>query len=83
MLGAARNEEENSRKLEKLLNMREVAEILGIGQTLAWQLVWDGKLTSVRVGRFIRVRPADIEKFLDENQQLPGDFSATPSAIRA
>lgn len=38
-----------------LLTVEEAAERLGIGRTLAWQLVRQGELPVVRLGRCVRV----------------------------
>lgn len=38
-----------------LLTVEEAADLLGIGRTLTYQLIRDGDLTTVKVGRLRRV----------------------------
>ena len=38
-----------------LLTVEEAAQRLGIGRTLAWQLVRQGELPVVRLGRCVRI----------------------------
>jgi excisionase family DNA binding protein len=45
-----------------LLTVEEAAQRLGIGRTLAWQLVRDGQLPSVRLGRLVRVPVRGLEE---------------------
>ena len=47
-----------------LLTGEEAAQRLGIGRTLAWQLVRDGQLPSVRLGRLVRVPVRGLEDWL-------------------
>jgi excisionase family DNA binding protein len=47
-----------------LLTVEEAAERLGIGKTLAWELVWDGVLPSVRLGRCVRIPLQALEDWI-------------------
>ena len=47
-----------------LLTVEEAAERLGIGKTLAWELVWDGVLPSVRLGRCVRIPLRALEAWI-------------------
>ena len=47
-----------------LLTVEEAAERLGIGKTLAWQLVWDGVLPSIRLGRCVRIPLRVLEDWI-------------------
>ena len=47
-----------------LLTVEEAAERLGIGKTLAWELVWDGVLPSVRLGRCVRIPLRALEEWI-------------------
>jgi excisionase family DNA binding protein len=53
-------------RLEKLLSKEEAAELLGVSpRTLEdWRLHGTGP-KGIRVGRRLRYRPADIERWLD------------------
>ena len=50
------------------LTVADLCELLGIGRTLAYQLVAERTIPAVRIGRAIRVRKADVEKWLAENR---------------
>jgi excisionase family DNA binding protein len=54
-----------------LLTVEEAARRLGIGRTLAWQLVRDGQLPSVRLGRLVRVPARALEDWL--KRRIGGD----------
>jgi excisionase family DNA binding protein len=49
----------------RLLRIPEVADRLAVSRSFAWKLVAIGELRSVRLGRAIRVRPEDLEAYLD------------------
>lgn len=52
-----------------LLTVEEAARYLGIGRTLAWRLVQERQLPSVRVGRCVRVPVRDLEAWVEEQRQ--------------
>ena len=54
-----------------LLKGREVAEILSVSRALAYRLMANGEIPTVRFGRTVRVRPEDLEGFISNNL-LPG-----------
>ena len=56
----------------KLLKANEVAEILGVSRSFAYQLMRRGQITSVRIGRSIRVRPDDLDLFIKDNEIREG-----------
>ena len=47
-----------------LLTFDEAAEMLGIGRTSLYRLVWAGRLTPVRLGRSVRFSCAQLEVFV-------------------
>ncbi len=47
-----------------LLTFDEAAEMLGIGRTSLYRLVWAGWLTPVRIGRSVRFSCAQLEVFV-------------------
>ena len=51
----------------RLLRAADVAKILGISKSFAYQLMRRGQITSVRIGRSIRVRTEDLENFVIDN----------------
>jgi excisionase family DNA binding protein len=48
-----------------LLTVEEAADQLGIGRTLAYALVKDGEIESVRIGRLRRIPAAELGRYLD------------------
>ena len=50
---------------DKYMSVNQLAAYLGIGRTLAWKLVWTGKIKSYRVGKLIRIRAVAIEDYLN------------------
>ena len=48
----------------RLLRIEAVAERLSVSRSMAWKLIDSGALRSVRIGRAVRVRPADLEAYL-------------------
>jgi excisionase family DNA binding protein len=49
----------------RLLRVHEVAERLAISRSMAWRLTAEGRLPVVRIGRAIRIRPADLEAYIE------------------
>ncbi len=46
-----------------LLTVEEAAQHLGVGRTLMYQLISNGTVESVRIGRLRRVRPTDLARY--------------------
>ena len=51
----------------KLLKVEEVAQILGISKSFAYQLMRTGQIPTVHIGRSRRVKRRDLERFISEN----------------
>jgi len=49
----------------ELLRIREVAALLGIGRTKAWQLVATGEIPAVRLGRCVRIPRKALERWIE------------------
>ena len=47
-----------------LLTAAQAAEVLSIGRTAVYQLVWSGELKPVRIGRSVRFAVDDLEAFV-------------------
>jgi excisionase family DNA binding protein len=55
------------------LRVPEVAELLGLPRTRAYELIQRGDLPAVRIGeRSIRVNRAELERFLLESRRVVG-----------
>jgi excisionase family DNA binding protein len=52
------------------LKVPEVAEILRIARNTVYQLVGEGEIPSVRIGRSVRVSRKELERWLEEQRQL-------------
>jgi excisionase family DNA binding protein len=53
---------------EPLLRPAEIQELLGISRAAAYQLLQRGEIASVRIGRSVRVTPADLEAFIQRSR---------------
>jgi excisionase family DNA binding protein len=49
----------------------EIAQILKISKALAYRLIKEGHISSVRFGRTVRVRLEDLEIFIQRNLTNP------------
>ncbi len=55
--------------LSRLLNAQDVAAALKMGLSTVYQLVERGELPSIRIGRSVRIRPEDLEEFIESKAQ--------------
>jgi excisionase family DNA binding protein len=55
--------------MDEWLKVPEMAEELRIARSRAYELVADGEIPSVRIGRSIRVSRRKLEKWLEEQRQ--------------
>lgn len=51
---------------EPLLRISDIATRLSISQSMAWKIINGGQLRSMRIGRAVRVRPADLESYITD-----------------
>lgn len=51
------------------LKVPEMAEELRIARSRAYELVQDGEIPSVRIGRSFRINRKELEKWLEEQRQ--------------
>jgi excisionase family DNA binding protein len=52
-------------RVARLLRIDDVADRLAVSRSMAWKLVTYGQIRSVRIGRAVRVRPADLEAYIE------------------
>jgi excisionase family DNA binding protein len=57
----------STHKVEKLLKPEEVADLLTISRSFAYQLMQSGQIPTVRLGKSCRVRPQDLAEYLENN----------------
>ena len=60
----------------RLLKSDEVAEILQISRSMAYALMKRGDIPTIRIGTSVRVRPEDLEKYIEENVTQKSQFAA-------
>lgn len=58
----ARSEKVSS--ADELLRVRDVQRVLDVSRTMAYKLVGDGVIASVRVGRLVRVRRSALDDYI-------------------
>lgn len=61
-----------------LLKANQIAERLNISRSQAFALMKNGDLPTVRFGRCVRVRPEDLDAFIEVN--ITGDIKNLPVA---
>jgi len=49
----------------RLLTADDIAQRLQVSKSLAYALMQRGEIPTVRLGRAVRVRPQDLEEFID------------------
>ncbi len=62
---------------ERLLKPAEVAEILQVSKAMAYALMQRGEIPTVRIGKVVRVRRVDLQKYIDLKvaQEIPASYS--------
>jgi len=52
---------------ERLLKVEDIAFFLNTSKSYAYRLVQSGLLSSVKIGRSVRVRPRDLQVYVEQN----------------
>lgn len=76
MTGKDVNSNLSFQDLPPILNVSEVARLLGIGRNSAYGFLKSGAVHAVRVGRQIRVSKAEIERFMEGTRDKQNKFSS-------
>lgn len=63
--------QQNFESLPMLMTVMEMAKVLRIGRNAAYQLVADGRIRTIRVGRGIRVPRNALIQFIEQPQPQP------------
>jgi excisionase family DNA binding protein len=67
---------------EPLLHLFEAAAVLNLSKSMVEKLVASGALPVVRIGRTVRVSPADLDAFIaSRTTRRPVEPPATPAAV--
>jgi len=51
--------------LGRLLRIEDIADRLAVSRSMAWKLISLGHLPAIRIGRSVRVRSSDLERYID------------------
>lgn len=51
----------------RLLKVADVVKITQLSSSQIYTLIQEGTLTAIRFGHAVRIRPQDLEKFIQEN----------------
>ncbi len=54
---------------QRLLRLDDISDRLAISRSMAWKLVAYGEIRSVRIGRAVRVRPADLDAYIESAER--------------
>ncbi len=52
-----------------ILTVEEVAQKLRIGRSLAWRLVQEGQIPSVRLGRLVRIPQRELDDWIHRHSR--------------
>ncbi len=51
----------------KLMKAKEVAKILNLSKAMTYRLMQIGEIRTVRIGKARRVRPIDLQSYINDN----------------
>jgi excisionase family DNA binding protein len=54
------------------LSVQRTAQVLGVVPRTVYRLINDGQLPGYRIGRVVRVRSHDLERYLESAKIVPG-----------
>ena len=63
------NAEEERRRMEKLLSVKEAAEVLSCSEAAIRKWLYQRRLPAVKIGRLTRIRQSDLEGFMDDSSR--------------
>ena len=55
---------------ERLLKPSEVAEFLNISRAMSYRLLQSGKIPAIRINRMVRVKPSDLQIFIERQRMV-------------
>jgi len=58
----------------KLLKASEIAAILNISRAFAYKLIKNGDIPAVQIGASLRVRPSDLEAYIESHLGVSNDL---------
>ena len=66
------------RRDSDLLSIQEVCQELDMGKSWVYKKLKSGEIPSIRLGRLIKVRRADLEEYLNSHRYTPLEESGSP-----
>jgi excisionase family DNA binding protein len=60
-------------RTEYLMSPEELRRFLRVGRTLAYRLLSEGEIPSVRLGRLVRVRRSDVDRYVESRLEPVDD----------
>ncbi len=57
-------------QVERLLDVAAVADTLGVCPRTVRRMIKDGRIPALRVGRSVRVRAADLNRLINNREQI-------------
>ena len=61
-------------KAERLLKADDVSRILNISRALAYRLLRQGEIPTVRISHAVQVKPADLEEYIKRSRNSFGEM---------
>lgn len=62
--------------------MNEVADVLGCGRTMVYELIDSGQLARIKIGRLTRIPPGEVERFVRRAMGLKSDVPESQPRTR-
>lgn len=66
--------ETDTEKPIRLLKVSDVARMTQVSPSQVYTMIQEGALPAVRFGTALRVRPEDLQKFIEENTTAQGEL---------
>jgi excisionase family DNA binding protein len=63
-MGTSLHPRDDSASIPALLTVPQAAQLLAIGRTAVYQLIWNGEITPIHIGRSVRFTVDEIERFI-------------------
>lgn len=58
----------HQRPVKRLYSVKEAASYLGRTEKAMWELIWSGKLPTIRCDRRVHIDVCDLDAFIDRNK---------------
>ena len=66
---------------QQFLKAEEIARILGLSRSYVYRLLQHGDLPAIRIGRTVRVRRVDLEKFIIGSETCRKNYATQETAV--